>query len=129
MFSLLSDFFLRLTHPMYRSRKRTRHFSSRPLNTTERVSIDAFKKQSTQGFSYQIQNDTEQQPTVGNLKESLRQVISISLFLSTSWMKANAVSLKAKMNTLGQKGEGCMQQISHVSSKAKGYMLQTISTI
>jgi len=127
MFSQLLSSLFSATSRMLPSRKETRHFSTRPLSTTP-ISITVASELPPLGTNDQIQIVTESVPTVGNLKESLHQVISISLFLSTSWMKASVVSLKRKISTFAQSAVACTRQISPVISKSKEYMLQTIWT-
>lgn len=66
------------------------------------------------------------QEIVGNLKQGLLLTSSSWLYLVALSKKESAAYLKAKMTTLVKLGEVCMQRISHVTSKSKEYMLQTI---
>lgn len=118
--------------------KQSKHFSSKPLNTTTPSTPSAFDKQISAVAQrhldqlkehYQIQNDTEFQQIVGKVKDAWLLKICFYLFRNTWLMKESAAYLKAKMTMLVKLGEACMQRILHVISKSKAFMLQTISMI
>lgn len=122
MFSRLLESLSSLTSRMLPSRKPTKAFLTRPLSTTQTCITVASLPTLTDRDQIQIATDSP--PTVGNLKESLRQVISILQSLSILWMKEGAVYLKAKTLMLKQKRAECMQRISLVISKSKESMLR-----
>ena len=120
--------------------KQSKHFSSKPLNTTYPFTLTAsqrerlepeLKKIATHHLEqmekyWKTQSSTEFQQNVGNLKESSRQMISSLQSLSILLMKESVQYLKVKTLTLKQRTVECMQQISLVTSKSKAFMLQTI---
>jgi len=81
-----------------------------------------------QNSQEQMLNGITTQHLVGSLKESSRQMISSLLSLGKLWIADSVVYLKAKMSTFAQSAVVCMVRISRVTSRAKEYMLQTIST-
>ena len=88
--------------------------------------IDREKFEEEYSDIFQTQRGTDKQLIVGNLKEGIHLTIYSLQSLSIWLMKEGVQYLKAKMTMLVKLGEVCMQQISHVTSKSKEFMLQTI---
>ena len=123
MLSYLRSLF---SHTSRRSlHKQSKHFSSKPLNTTTESTPSAFEQAATQAPE-RIQKNIDKVQIVGSLKESSRQMISSLLSLSILLMNESVQYLKVKTLTLKQRTVECMQQISLVTSKSKAFMLQTI---